>query len=137
MDVIVHDQFGAPMAGIGANEIDAEGTCLLGGGSPCTQVLLVIANSPTDGTGHTTITVNKAGGCCTDLAIVARGIRLNTLTYRSMDYTADLAANLSDLGFLADTYNKSTNLCFDFNCDGIVNLSDLGIFADHYNHVCV
>jgi hypothetical protein len=141
VNVTVHDQFGAPMAGIAANEVDAEGTCLLGGGSPCGQVINVIANGATNASGFTTITISKAGGCCSDLRIVARGVILNTLSYRSYDYTADLKADLSDLGFLADTFNKSNgntgyNACFDFNCDNKVDLSDLGFFSDHFNHFC-
>jgi hypothetical protein len=141
VNVTVKDQFGAPMGSIAANEIDAEGTCLLGGGSPCAQVINVIANAATNSSGFTTITISKAGGCCTDLRIVARGVILNTLSYESYDYTADLRADLSDLGFLADTFNKVSgnagyNGCFDFNCDNAVNLSDLGFFADHFNHIC-
>src|SRR5262249_30258342 len=130
VNVTVHDQFGAPMSGIGASEIDAEGTCLLGGGSPCAQVINVLSNGATNASGFTTITISKAGGCCTDLRIVARGVILNTLSYRSYDYTADLSVDLSDLGNLAATYNKSNgntgyNACFDFNCDNTVGLSDL------------
>ena len=142
VNVTVHDQFGAPMAGIGASETDAEGSCLLGGGSPCAQVINVLSNAATNGSGFTTITIAKAGGCCTDLRIVCRGVILNTLSYRSYDYTADLAADLSDLGGLADTFNKSNgqggyNACFDFDCNDAVGLSDLGFFASHFNHKCV
>jgi hypothetical protein len=141
INVTVKDQFGAPMAGIAANEVEATGSCLLGGGSPCAQVISVIANGPTNASGFTTITISKAGGCCTDLQVRARSITLNTLSYRSYDYTADLKCDLSDLGFLADTFNKSSgntgyNACFDFNCDNKVDLADLGFFADHFNHVC-
>lgn len=147
VNVTVHDQFGAPMSGIGANEIDAEGTCVLGGGSPCSQQVNILSNAATNGSGFTTVTVSKAGGCCTDLRIVARGVILNTLTYRSYDYTGDLKADVSDLGFMADTFNKHAgdagyNQCFDFNCttDGtgklVVDVSDLGFLADHFNHVC-
>ena len=142
INVTVHDQFGAAMSGIGASEIDAEGTCLLGGGSPCAQVVNVLANSATNVSGFTTITIAKAGGCCTDLRVMARGVQLNTLSYRSYDYTADLACSLPDLGGLADTFNKTSvqtgyNGCFDFDCDNSVGLSDLGFFASHFNHVCV
>ncbi len=142
VNVTVKDQFGAAMAGIGASEIDAEGTCVLGGGSPCSQVVNVLANGATNASGFTTITIAKAGGCCSDLRIVARGVILSTLSYRSYDYTADLASDLSDLGFLADTFNKTNgnvgyNACFDFNCSNNVDLSDLGFFASHFNHKCV
>src|SRR5262249_19538590 len=109
---------------------------------PCAQVVNVTANAATNASGFTTITICKAGGCCSSLEIRARGITLQTLTYRSYDYTADLSADLSDLGFLADTFNKCSpaagyNACFDFNCDNCVNLADLGFFADHFNHKCV
>lgn len=142
VNVTVKDQFGAAMAGIGASEIDAEGTCVLGGGSPCSQQVSILANGPTSVSGATTITIAKAGGCCSDLRIVARGVILATLSYRSFDYTADLKADLSDLGYLADTFNKllgnaGYNGCFDFNCDSKVDLSDLGFFASHFNHLCV
>ena len=142
VNVTVKDQFGAAMAGIGASEIDAEGTCVLGGGSPCTQQVSILATVPTNASGVTSITIAKAGGCCADLRIVARGIILSTLTYRSYDYTADLKSDLADLGFLADTFNKvlgnaGYNACFDFNCDNSVNLADLGFFASHFNHICV
>lgn len=141
INVTVHDQFGAAMSGIGASEIDAEGTCVLGGGSPCSQQVSILANSATNGSGQTTITIAKAGGCCADLRVVARGVILSTLSYRSYDYNGDLKADVSDLGFLADTFNKSNgnvgyNACFDFNCDNKVDVSDLGFFASHFNHVC-
>lgn len=141
INVTVHDQFGAAMSGIGASEIDAEGTCVLGGGSPCSQQVNILANSATNGSGFTTITIAKAGGCCADLRVVARGVILSTLSYRSYDYNGDLKADVSDLGFLADTFNKSNgnvgyNACFDFNCDNKVDVSDLGFFASHFNHVC-
>ena len=147
--VTVKDQFGAGMNGIGASEIDAEGTCVLGGGSPCVQQINVLADAATMNdpnspfaAGYTTITISKAGGCCSDLRIVARGVILSTLSYRSYDYTADLKCDLADLGFFADTFNKilgnvGYNACFDFNCDNKVDLGDLGFFASHFNHVCV
>ena len=140
--VVVKDQFNLVMVGVGQSEIDAEGTCLLGGGSPCSQVVSVLSNGATNGSGFTTITVAKAGGCCADLRVVARGVILSTLTYRSYDYTADLKCDVSDLGFLADTFNKLTtdvgyNACFNFNCDTKVDVSDLGFFASHFNHLCV
>ena len=140
--VTVKDQFGAAMAGIGASEIDAEGTCVLGGGSPCVQQVNVLASAPTSALGATTISISKAGGCCSDLRVVARGVILSTLSYRSYDYTADLKCDLADLGFFADTFNKilgnvGYNACFDFNCDNKVDLGDLGFFATHFNHICV
>ncbi len=142
INVTVKDQFGSAMSGIAANEIDAEGTCVLGGGSPCSQQVSVLASGATNGSGATTIVIAKAGGCCADLRVVARGVILATLSYRSYDYTADLRTDLSDLGFLADTFNKllgnaGYNACFDFNCDNKVDLSDLGFFASHFNHACV
>lgn len=136
VNVTVHDQFGAPMAGILASEVVAQGSCMLGGGSPCSQVILIQANGPTDVSGFTTITIAMAGGCCVDLQIVARGVLLSTLSYRSFDYTADLKVNLADLGFFAATFNNTSNLCFDFDCNGTVNLADLGFFAAHFNHAC-
>jgi hypothetical protein len=154
VNVTVKDQFNTPMVGIAANEVEAAGSCFLLGGSPCGQVISVQATAPTDALGSTTIQISKAGGCCTDLQIRARGITLNTLSYRSYDFTADGSVNLADLGFLANTFNKKDpaggeppscltfstvgyNGCFDFNCDNCVNLSDLGLFASHFNHVCV
>lgn len=147
VNVTVKDQFNVPMVGVGQNEVEAAGSCLLLGGSPCGQVLTVQSTGATDALGQTTIQISKAGGCCADLQIRARGVTLNTLTYRSYDFTADGSVNLSDLGFLADTFNKGAtcappnpvgyNECFDFNCDGCVNLSDLGFFASHFNHICV
>ncbi len=149
INLTVKDQFGAPMGAIGAADIIATGVCLLGSGSPCGQVLSVAAQGATNGSGVTTIVIGPghvggkvgAGGCCNNLDVSVRGVVLKTLTFRSFDYTADLAVNLSDLGFLADTFNKilgnaGYNACFDFNCDNAVNLSDLGFFADHFNHVC-
>lgn len=142
VNVTVKDQFNTPMVGVGANEVEAAGTCLLLGGSPCGQVLTVQATGPTNALGQTTIQISKAGGCCTDLQIRARGVTLFTLSYRSYDFTADGSVGLPDLGFLANTFNKAPgdlnyNSCFDFNCDGPVGLPDLGFFANHFNHNCV
>ena len=141
INVIVRDQFGSPMGGIGASEVEATGTCILGGGSPCGLVINVLANAATAGDGSTTISISKAGSCCADLQVRARGTTLNTLSYRSYDYTGDLRCDLSDLGFLAQTFNLSQgqggyNACFDFDCNNKVDLSDLGFFAPHFNHIC-
>jgi hypothetical protein len=152
--VTVKDQFAVPMPDIGANEVEATGSCLLLGGAPCGQVLTIVAVAATDANGKTRIFVSKVGGCCTDLQIRARGITLKTLVFRAYDFTADGSVNLSDLGFFANAFNKKDpvlpppasclafstvgyNACFDFNCDNCVNLSDLGLFATHFNHVCV
>ena len=55
-----------------AFEIEATGACLLGGGSPCAQVINVIANGPTNASGFTQITVIKAGATSLAAAWAAR-----------------------------------------------------------------
>lgn len=142
VSVTVRDQFGVPCSGVPASSVEAAGSCALFAGSPCSQVISIQADGPTDGLGKTTITVDKAGGCCTDLQIRATGATVAVLSYKSFDYNGDRAVNLSDQGFLADTYGKCSgqagfNSCFDFNCDGCVNLSDLGAFSSHFNHTCL
>jgi len=141
IQVTVRDQFGVPMAGIPAAEIYAY-VC-----AACNNPALIFyGDHATDVAGHTTITVTKVGGCCTNVPVFALGVNLKDLNYRSYDFNGDLAVDLSDLTFLARTYNKGTgctppnatnyNSCFDFTCNNCVDLSDLTLFAKHYNHTC-
>ncbi len=70
------------------------------------------------------------------------GFRMGTvepLTVKSPDYTGDEYVGVSDLIFLADTYNKHKgdpmyNDCWDFNCDDTVNVSEFTTFGSHYTH---
>jgi len=135
------DQFGAPMAGIPANEIYATMCAACDEDPP-----VFYASAASDPAGQATIVVTRIGGCCNTVPVVVQGINLVDLMYRSYDYNGDLAVDLSDLTFLARTYNKGMgctipdpdqyNECFDFTCDDCVDLSDLTLFAKHYNHDC-
>jgi hypothetical protein len=135
------------MTGLPVERLNVEGSCMLASGSPCAQVMKIYADAPTDGSGHATITIPKAAGCCSDLKVASYnsqglGDVLRMLSYRGYDYTADLRGDLADLGFLSDTFNKDGcqagyNACFDFNCDNMVGLVDLGFFADHFGHTCL
>lgn len=142
IDLLVYDQFGAPMAGIPANEIYATmcASCLY---NPARYY----AAAPTNAAGYTFITVDKFGGCCNVVPVYVLGVNMVDLQYRSYDYNGDLSVDLSDLTFLARTYNTGAgcappnpdpdyNECFDFTCDDCVDLSDLTLFAKHYNHNC-
>ena len=140
ISVTVHDQFNSPMVGIGASEVIAKGACVLFG-TGCTQLLSIAADTPTNGSGKTTITIPKAGSCCTTLEVSARTWPLDTLTYVSPDFTGDGAVDMGDLGVLAQSFNRRLgwpgyDACCDVNCDGEVSLTDLGLFARHYDHRC-
>jgi hypothetical protein len=140
--LVVFDQFGAPMAGIPANEMYATMCAACDENPP-----RFYASAATDPGGAATIVVTRIGGCCLIVPVIVQGVNLADLNYRSYDFNGDLAVDLSDLTFLARTYNTGPgcsppnpdpdyNECFDFTCDDCVDLSDLTLFARHYNHDC-
>ena len=142
IDLVVYDQFGAPMGGIPANEMYAV-MCAACDVNPPN----FYASAATDAAGAATIVVTRIGGCCLIVPVYVQGGNLADLNYRSYDFNGDLAVDLSDLTFLARTYNTGPgcvppapdpdyNECFDFTCDDCVDLSDLTLFAKHYNHDC-
>lgn len=58
------------------------------------------------------------------------------------DISADGIVNISDIVFLADSYNVARgnpeyNACCDFNHDWIANMSDFAILGVHYTHECL
>lgn len=106
----------------------------------------LIADSPTNSQGQTTISGRAVGGGWTDgLCISVVGIAMPDFTrgcigayvlpikVRSPDINGDLQVNLSDLTLFSYGYppNAYDTRC-DMNCDGAVNLVDLSIFALHY-----
>jgi hypothetical protein len=142
IDLTVRDQFGAFMAGIPGNEIYATMCAACDVAPP-----RFYAAGPTDVAGYTFIVVNRIGGCCNVVPVYVQGVNMVDLQYRSYDFNGDLSVDLSDLTFLARTYNTGDgcsppapdpdyNECFDFTCDDCVDLSDLTLFAKHYNHDC-
>ena len=58
------------------------------------------------------------------------------------DISADGIVNISDIVFLADSYNLAVsnpdyNACCDFNHYWIVNISDFAFLGVHYTHECL
>jgi hypothetical protein len=118
----------------------------------------VVADSLTNDNGETTISGRLAmGGCVLTggvyLSVQGKVILMDPplctagdpicldLELVSPDRNADCAVNLSDLVYLADSYNKAPpdpafDSCCDWNDDDIVNLSDFAFFGEHYTHVC-
>ena len=142
IDIVVVDQFGVPMGGIPVNEIYAVMCAACDVDPP-----RFYATGPTNAAGATSIAVNRIGGCCDIVPVYVQGVNLADLEYRSYDFNGDLSVDLSDLTFLARTYNKGPgcsppnpdpnyNYCYDYTCDDCVDLGDLTLFAKHYNHDC-
>lgn len=116
----------------------------------------VVADSLTNAAGRTTISGRLAMGGCVltgGIYIAVQGKILEEgpppcidyicldLIFKSPDRNADCYVGVSDLVYLADSYNEGTgdpdyDQCVDWNHDGIVNISDFAFLGAHYTHGC-
>jgi hypothetical protein len=115
----------------------------------------VVADSLTNVNGRTTISGRLALGGC----VLTGGIYVSVqgkileiypdcldyicldLILKSPDRNHDCYVGVSDLVYLASSYNKASgdpayDQCVDWNHDGIVNISDFAFLGAHYTHEC-
>jgi hypothetical protein len=119
----------------------------------CLCVNPVIADSPTNADGYTTISGGISGGGCVlvnGLALAVQGkiildewfcidMHCEDIIIVSPDLTADCQVTLSDLAVFSLSYNKECgnpgyNDCCDYNGDCKSNLSDFAHMGEHYQH---
>jgi len=115
----------------------------------------ITADSLTNSLGNTTFSGRMAGGGCVLTQGLYVAIQGKTLVDEpecivatcidvvivSPDINADCLVNLSDLSFLAASYNTAVgdvdfNPCCDYNDDDLCNLGDFSFMGEHYQHEC-